>query len=480
MSLVDVMELGRQGLAADRQALQTTSNNIANANTPGYSRQRPEFESVPQLVEGSARLVGGVRVKDVIRVHDDFVNNQLVDENRSLGGFKSRSEGLQRVEAVISHEGERVNDLVNRFFNDVRELSTNPEVSTLRNNVSHSASAVASGFRNMNEQLSNLRSTFDQSLQARVGEVNTYAKELASLNGLIHEREARNEIPNELHDKRDEAVRSLSRLLGIEALKDDQGNVSVTAGGVAVLVSGNHANELTVAQTPANEDKAAGSLDVCLKEAGGLHVLTQKLGEGEIGGMIHVRDKALNPALKHLDAVAFEFAKQINDVHREGVGSDGEGNRALFTDLQTAAGASRLLDLNEAVKGRPEAVAAAFETGNAGDNRVALRIADVQNIKAAPESMEAVGRDSGNKQTFNESLSSLIGDIGVKTREDSEALEHHEAIVKQLENYRQSVCGVSLEEEAINLMKFQSSFNACAKTMKVADDLMGTVLSIRP
>jgi len=485
MAINDILEIGRQALAANRTALQTTSNNIANTNTPGYSRQRPVFQSHEQNLVGGIRLGGGVEVKGVLRSHDVFVHNQLIDESRGLGAAKARSNGLQRIEGIVDNDGFRVGDLVNKFFSDVRELSANPETPALRTSVAVAAENASAGFRKLNSSLQSMKADIDSQLTFSVQEINSLTKELAALNGKIFHFEASGEIPNELHDRRDQIQRDLSLKLGFQTSSDDHGNVNISAGGLGVIVQGGEARELLVQRSPEAGSKSAGSVDIVIKEPAGFRTVTGALKDGELGGLIHVRDEVVNPALAQIDRAAFELARSVNEVHKEGQGVDGLAGRGLFKELTEVKDASHFLDLSDDVKKSHDAISVGYAADAAGDNRVALKIAELQSQKLlpiAPGSGAIHPVDSDMEvpsQTVNDALNAMVGRIAVESQSETQNLQHSEAIVGQLENYRQAITGVSLEEEAMDMMQFQAVFNASAKAMKMGDELFQTILSIK-
>ncbi len=480
MGIGDIFEIGNQGLQASRQSLQTTSNNIANANTPGYSRQRPVVESRSQTVTDGVVLGGGVNVPRVIRVHDAFVDRQLTDELREYGTAKIRSEGLAHVESLL-HKGDfEIGDLTNKFFNSYRELSANPETPSLRVTVAAAAKSAAQGFRGLSTQLDALKSDLDTRLTQTVEGVNSMTKELASLNVKIERFELQGMTPNELLDRRDAVVRDLSQKLGYPVITNEQGHVNFGATGIGALVNSGEANDLVVARTPADGKKAAGALDIFVKDAFGLHKVTGTFKDGEIAGMIEVRDDVVNETKQELDRAAFEFSKAVNDVHKTGYGADGSGGKALFTEFEGPTGAAEKIDVSDDVKNNSQAIAAAMDSHSAGDNRIALQIADLQNKALLPPSGAKLNDEESNRSfTLNESLNSLMGGIANQTAEEKQMFDHQEAIMGQLENYRQSVSGVSLEEEALHMMQNQAVFNASAKTMKMGDELLQTILSLK-
>jgi flagellar hook-associated protein 1 len=478
MAVSDIFDIGRQGLSANRQALQTTSNNIANANTPGYNRQRTVLESRPQTSTDGTMVGGGVDVDRVIRVHDQFVDRQLVDESKTFGTSKTRADGLKHLETVIMNGGGQVSDLVNKFFNSYRELSSNPEQPALRAVVADSARASVDGFRKMSDSLYDLKKDVDLRLEGMCAEVNSDAKEFADLNEKIAGYVANKQQPNELLDKRDVIVRRLAQRCGFEVSEDDSNHINLGGAGLGALILGGTASELHVERTPEHGDKSAGDVDIFMKSSMGTVKVTNAFKEGELAGLIDVRDHYINPATEWLDNAAHRFATAVNEVHSQGVGGDGVGQRALFEISPEAQGTAGTIKLSKAVENSFDAIAAGSSPEGTGDNRIALAIAALQNQPLMPTDAKLT-EGSVNHYTLGESLNALVGKVGTEAAREQQLFDHHESIVGQLENYRQSISGVSLEEEAANMMQQQAVFNAAAKTMKMGDELLQTILSLK-
>jgi flagellar hook-associated protein 1 FlgK len=478
VGIIDIVEIGKQGLAANREALQTTSNNIANANTPGYTRQRAVMHANETALAGGGVRLGGVQLKDVIRVHDGFIQNQLLDESKTFGSAKMRSENLHRLEDMVSGESARIGDKVTGLFNSFRELSANPETAVLRNNVASNARSTADAFRGLSNSLQGMRKNIDDQLEVQVQQINSLTKELAELNGTLANSKARGETPLELEDRREAILRELSTKVGFQIAADDQDHTNVVAGnGLGTLVNGNQASELYLVRTPERGDKGPGSVDLFIRQGSTEHRITGAVTDGEVGGLLHVRDEVIGRSLKRLDDAAYQLANAVNDIHREGVGVDGQSQRNLFYVSGGPVGAAEQLDVADAIKKSSENIAVGVVPGAAGDNRIALRLAELQNAKIFSDNPDALPAD--RPKTINESLDGLIGKIALQAKEESDNFEHHDAIMKQLDNYRQSVSGVNLEEEAVNMMQYQSVYNASAKAMKLGDELLQTVLNLR-
>ncbi|MBI4403578.1 MAG: flagellar hook-associated protein FlgK [Deltaproteobacteria bacterium] len=478
MAITDILEMGRQGMMANRQALQTTAQNVANANTPDYSRQKPVMEAHEQSVHGGTRVGGGVEVKKVIRVHDQFIQNHLLEESKALGQLKSRSDGLRLLEGIIGEQGTDLGNLMTKFFNDVRELSVNPGTASSRAVVSESADAVAFAFRRLSDSLSTIQKDIDTQIEHTVLTTNSMAKELAEMNIGIVRAQAMGQSPNELLDRRDVLERQITEKLGYEILHDERNLATVIAPGVGVLVQGERVNELRVRRTPEEGQKGPGALDVFLGDGNSEHRLTKSISQGEIGGLISVRDAIINPAAEHLDQVAYQFAQSVNQAHRQGMGMDGTSGRDLFTEAFEASGSAGRIALNQDIKNNNLALAVGYGVEDPSDNRVALEMSDIQSKALLSNALTSPSEGDG-RYTLGESINEIIGTVGVHTQRTNQMFDHQKAIVDQLDNYRQSVSGVSLEEEAIQMMQFQTAFNAASKMIRVGDELLEEVLKLR-
>lgn len=474
MAVNDILDIGRQGLTTNQRALQTTSSNIANANTPGYTRRKVVLQTVNGGNSHGVQVGGGVEVAKVVRIHDAFVEKQLVDESHALGGGRAKAENLYRVENLVARDGQALGELINKFYSDVRDLSTNPETSTLRNIVASSAKSVSEGFKNLNDSLEGMQRDIDLRVGDTIGQVNTETKKIAILNEGILAAEQRGEIPNDLYDQRDMAVRNLSQKIDFQTTSDQLGQVTIITGGT-VLVQGNESHSLYALKTPETDTKAPGSLDIFVTNKGVGRAITGQIKDGELGGMLYVRDAVVNPAREHLDRIAYQMATSVNEVHRLGTGKDGGSGRNMFAEPLSVRGAANSFDIADDIRVNHELIAAGYDADGPGDNRVALQIADLQGVKGLQTTL--LGAEESH--TVNESLNSLVGNVGVHAQRESSFYSQQRAVVDQLNNYREGISGVSLEEEAVNMIQYQTVFNASAKAMKVGEELFDTILSLK-
>lgn len=477
MPINEIFDIGRQGIEANRRALTTTSHNVSNANTPGYSRQRAVFGSNSRSTTGGVGIGGGVQIDRVMRVHNDFVQGQIMEELKTHGGFKARSEGLMRIEGQVSEQGRILGERLGNFFTTFRELSLNPEEATLKLNAAHAAEDVGRGFKKINDALEALNKEIDINLMTTVDDVNRTTREIANLNQAITLNEAVRDTPNELHDRREMLLRELSGKLGFQTYYDERGNANIMSGG-AVLVQGNESNDLEAIRTPAKGNKPEGSAEVMLRDRVAGRSVPVRIQDGELGGAIHIRDNVISPMLRQLDATAHRLVNAVNEVHAEALDISGNPGAPVFEDLgEFDSGAASKISVHETVKSSPDGISAGI-TIAPGDNRVALKIAELGDKLLMPEFFRSAA-DGEPRFTLGESVNSLMGFLGAETQRERHFFESSDRILNQLESYRESVSGVSLEEEAINMIQFQHSFNAAAKATKVGDELLQTILSLK-
>ncbi len=484
MGVGNLLEIGRTGMQTAQQSMQTTSNNIANANTPGYSRQRVILSPLRLTNPLSMSTPVGVDVQKIVRVHDDFVQNRLHDESATYGHAKARQEALEDVESVMTTRGNQLNENIQKFFNDVRTLSLHPSDKTVRSIVLDSASNVAGSFKEIGESLEQFSHEIDIKLQVKLNEVNDRSNELASLNDNIATLEAKGQPASELKDRRDQVVQKLSQMLGVQHTVDEHGNANLVLAGVGPIVVGKHASSLVLGHLPNRDDVNRSHLELLLKTGHTLHQVTSALRGGEIGGTLQARDEVIRPILGQLDNQAYHFAEAVNRVHEKGTGLNGSQGVHLFEVPDDPRFSALRIQVSKRILENPDMLAAG-KTGQGGDNRIALEISDLQDKPVVPMSIQGAPGPEGEKgvaessDTFSNSVNNMIAHVGVLAQGANQDVSHQEAILNQLNNYRESISGVSLEEEAIHLMQFQHLFQASAKTLRVGDECLQTLMKLK-
>ncbi len=467
-----MMSVGKQALANSQTALQTTTHNIANANTEGYSRQRIDSRTAEPISEGHIRLGQGVRAAGVDRVVNNFLNKQIQDETSKLGLASGREGHLARVESIFNESVNKgLNGFLAKFFNSFREFANNPESKANRALVAESARELTEDFHRVNDQLNAVQKDVDAQVTNQLSQVNGYVKEIAGLNEKIPMIEVQGMKANDERDRRELLVKKLGELINIRYAEGDNGKLTITAGNTAVLVSGAEFNEMFARSTPAHDNKREGNVDIVFKYGpqGTEFVVTREIKGGQIGGALEVRDNVVNSLHENIDEIAFTVVHSVNDIHKTGFDRYDNTGREFFNSLEDEFLASSEISLHDDIMTDPGHIASGMMPKSPGDNRIANQIASLQSEKLF----------SDNTTTIDDFFNGMVGEFAVLTKRNNMVFEHQKNIVAQLNNVRESVSGVSLDEETTDMVKYQKAFDTSARLIKVADEMFDTVLNLK-
>lgn len=452
----NILEIGRAALLTYQQGVNLTSHNIANANTPGYSRQRLNLETAVVYNADSGTMGAGVTASGIERIYDRFITGQIQRENQSLGNWEARETFLGRVEILFNEaSGQGIGQAMSDFWNGWQDLSNAPAGLTERTVILSRGQALGAYLRTTRQGLAEIERDITGSVADTIDQVSALSRRVADLNGKISQIEIGGGTAHELRDQRDLALKELSKLADIRALEQEDGMVSVSIGPegkplvTGTVVAGDGA--------PLTLDPASGGI---------LHAdgSPLALSGGSLKGLIDTRDVDLRGVVADLDALARTLMERVNAVHRDGAGLDGVAGRDFFTGT-SAADMDVHIDLVEDVN---RIAAAGPGEGLPGGNSNAVAMAGLQN---------EAGMNTG-RSTFDEFYSALVGGVGSASRSAAAGAAYQSEMMTQLENYRESISGVSLDEEMINLVQFQNAYQAAAKLITVADELLDTVINM--
>lgn len=462
-----MMDIGKRSLSNAGTGLQTVSHNIANKSTEGYSRQRVEQQTAPPVSEGRLQFGMGARTTAVTRTNNPWLEKQMQRENTNLGQSQARAESLSRVEQVYNEQiNKGLNQYVTDFFNSFRELSNNPESLASRTMVRESAVALTNDFKRVNTQLRDIQKDVDNQVKATVEEVNQMAKEIAGLNEKIQIVENQGAHANDERDRRDVLLKQLGERVDITWAEGANGMISITAGNTALLVSGGSYNELKAAENPQGD-----RINVFFKnmENGTLHDVTSQISGGRLGGGLSVRDGDIERLMGAVDQMAYAIAKEVNTAHIEGYDRYGREGALFFEMPEAVENASNNLQLNSTIFNDVGRIAAASRPDAPGDNVVANIISSLQYART----ME------GGSTTFDDFYNTQVGSIGTIAQRSQKSFESQKNIMNQLSNIRESISGVSLDEETTKMIEFQRAYEASARLIRTADEMFETVLSLK-
>jgi len=464
MGLLAALNAGKTSLLSNQKAIEITGENVTNVNTPGYSRQTPTYSPYPAMAFGDFFIGTGVKISSVERAHDVFIHEQLKDRNASSGFESARTAPLEEIEQVVGVDSDTsISAQFDTFFDDLQQLSTNPNGLVERSQVLQQGQLLANSFQNTYTDLQKVGDDLNNKLSAQVDDVNLKLKQVAELNQRIATIENSGQNANSDRDRRDLLLTQLANTIGATSIEDANGNaiVSLPNSGLP-LVSGDGAMQLQAVDV-------GGTLNFKLDIGGGTVVdLPPSQFGGQFGGLIDVRDRVLPDVMGQLDTLAYNFANEFNTLHQAGTGLDGVSGRDFFTDFSGWANADgAALALNVTATSTDEV--AAGTSAAPGDNTNVLSLMGLENSPIA-----GLGNDN-----FVAYYGKIASGIGIEVNQNSLTSQGLEDSLNQLQNLRDSTDGVSIEEEMIQLMKYQQSFQASAKLLSTVDDVMGSLLDLK-
>lgn len=454
-----LMNIGQSALLTQQKAMDITGNNIANVNTPGYSRQRLVIKQGSPVRADSLTMSTGVTTDPGIqRFYDQFLTAQLGDENESLGRWEAQKEALEKAELMFDEAGGMgLSNALSEYWNAWQGLSNNPSGVAERSTLVSAGQYLSSVFNQTYNNINTLQQDIDTHVDALVDEINGLAQQIAALNQKVVQVETDGHNANDFRDERDQLVFELSKLMDINSYEDGDGYLNIDIENGKPLVQGTSTWDLTTADN-------GGVQDVFWQSSDGTSVdITANITGGELKGWITSRDDNLNDYLTQLDNLANTLRTSVNGAHNAGF--DLYGNAGL--DFFTGSGAADI-GVNAAIIADTDLIAAAGAgEGLPSGNGAAMAIANLQNSATMP-----------GGSTFDEYYNALVGKVGADVQAANFNSSHQESMVQGLENYRQQVSGVSLDEEMVNLVKFQHAYSAAARLITTADEMMDEILAL--
>jgi flagellar hook-associated protein 1 len=432
-------------MLAQQSSISVAANNVSNVNTPGYSRQRAELTEGAAIFNGSQMVGTGVKLQQITSLRNKILELRLQDEKRQQGSLQAQVGALGDLDLQFSIDNENIGDALNSFFSSLSNLSPDPSNISLRQSVLMSAQNLVNQFHSASDVLHQRQFSLDLEVQQTVSEVNQITGQIADLNHKISTGGMPEEQIGSYVDERNLLLQDLSSLIGTHVITADDG-LSVTTGNGAALVVGDHSYPLTAAKD------ANGLLQLSVA---GTNVGSQATA-GKIYGLLQVREQVIPGVLSQLDAIASHLITSFNAVHQAGTDLDGAAGGTFFVPAPASgigAAASIALAISD-----PRQLAASGD-GSAGDN---------SNLNA----LIAVNEQAiVNGDRLVDAYAKVSFSVGSQLSNAKADLHASEAMVQQLQDQRGAISGVSLDEEASNLIRFQRAYEAAARVVSVISDL---------
>jgi len=476
------LEIARRGLWAQQRALDVTGHNIANANTEGYSRQVARLVATPAYAPPSrvmpmvAGQVGtGVQVADITRARDVFLDRQVRELRSQLGRWEVRGRTLAELETIVGEPSDSgLSAALNQFWEALGVLANQPGSMPARTAVIEQAQALLERFQVIDRQLEDLQRNLDASIVARVERVNQIAAQLKEVNRQVRVATAAGQSPNDLLDERDRLLEELATLLPVRVTERPDGTVRVEVAGQP-LVDGDvvHALKTRTVSGPGGMTV----VEVYWDDGTGNTVVLDAAtlgGGGELAGLLESRDDLVGKLRDDLQQLFFALAEEINQVHQKGYDLYGQQGEEFFvgiaspSDLQAARVNPNLVGdaAKLAAATRQGPAAGGTPTGAPGDGSNALAMAALRN-----ESLQQLGG-----MTASEYLESIVARLGIEGRQAQEGERTTRLLLDQVGIQRESVRGVSLDEEMTNLVRFQHAYAAAARLVTAVDEMLNLLI----
>jgi flagellar hook-associated protein 1 FlgK len=459
-TITSVMDIAQQALMANQEALNVTANNVANQDTAGYTREVVSFQSVDSVTLSGGSVGSGVTASATSQ-RDRVLEQQVQQQTQTQAQSGAVETALQEIQNIFgltsttsSASSTELSSATDAFFSSLSSLASNPSDTATRQNVLATANTLAAAFNSASNQLSQVSTSLSQQVIGDVSQVNSLTTTIASLNTQITALSP-NADAGTLEDQRQQAIAQLSQLVGLDQISTESNGITLTTSNGAVLVSGGQSFAMSTTQVGGTTHILAG--------VGGQQDVTSNLTGGDLGGALQVQDQELPSYQSALDSLAFAVGTQVNQQNALGVDANGNPGAALFSLPPTSTGAAGLIQVATT---DPNAVAAAATGEGSAGNTNASALANLS-------SANIVGG-----QTASGFLAAFLGQIGSDTAAATTDNSAQQATLTQLTTQRDSLSGVSLDEEASNMTEYQRAYQAASQVFNIANSIMASALNL--
>jgi len=442
-------------MLADEAALSTTSNNIANANTPGYSRETANFAEAPPVQWGGQLYGTGVELTGITSQQSGVLQQLLNQDTQQQSQYNSFLTTMQQVQTLFNEtSGSGLQSSITAFFNSLQQLSTDPSNTMYRQAVLTSAQNMAQNFNSASASLATLQQNADTSVTQSVNQINSLLPQIAQLNSQVSEAQSTGQNAGAFLDQRNQLITQLSGLINVSEIDAGNGNITLTTANGAPLVVGNKSFQLTT-----QPDSATGFQEVYSQG----NNITSTISGGALGGALQARDTTIPSIISSLDSLASNLETSFNSVNQAGFDLNGNPGGNFFVP-PPAGGTGAAATMSVAITD-PAQIAASLN-GTAGDNSNVNAMLALQNQAIV------------NGQTPLNAYSNLVFQIGNDVSTAQSEQQGAQASIQQVQNQIGSVSGVSINEEAANLIQYQQAYQAAAQVASVIQSLTSTVITM--
>lgn len=451
MALSRIFDIAQRSLGTYQRALDITSHNIANANNANYSRQRVNFTTETPEINAGMVWGTGVRLDTIQRIRNQLTESQILYNNPKYSFNEKESYLLGQIENVFSEPSELgLSTLVNDFFNSWGELSVTPNSIPLRNNVIYAAEKLSSKVDSIKESFDIIKSDIISEFKSSIIGINDYLAQIENLNKKIFETSSRGMSPNDFLDERDKLINELSNLVNINVTYDQNNVATISIGGV-FAADGN-------ASVSFEAYEKNGELS--LRSMNSSSIVT--LNGGEMFALKDIYSNKIPGYEQQLNNIVNAIVEEVNNIHSAGYTIDNPPQTGINFFDTTDPGKLRI---NSTILSDPYKISVSGDGSNANGD-LALMISEIADKKVI------------NNLTITDAYSTLVSGIGNHKQSADNMAATDQLVLEQLNLQKASFSGVSIDEEMANVIKFQRSYEASAKLIKVADEMLNTLLNM--
>ncbi|MBN2280392.1 MAG: flagellar hook-associated protein FlgK [Candidatus Marinimicrobia bacterium] len=451
MSISAIMDNSTRGITANKSAIELTSENIANINTPGYSRRLATFKDMNSQTAKFGTITGSQISKELARIRNDFIEEQYLTQNPNLSKYQMDTNLFSQIEDIFGEPGENgIGTHLSEFWTAWGDLASDPESEPARMVVVDKAVALEKAFNRVNSELTNMKQNIATNLAGSVNEINAKLRVLSQINQQITANNS-----DALMDERDKIVSDLSNYFEIQTYEGDHGEITVAAAG-QILISSDEVNEIEVYTENVGSDY---QLKIRMKGSN----KDINIQSGELGSMTIIANEFIPNYRVQLDNVATNLANEVNTIHVNGYDLEDHTGNLFFKDNVNSAGN---FAVNPLIAKNPYMVATSNQPGESANNNIARQINELQNGHTL------------NGLSISDYYTGIATDIGSKVQKSENLLSSQTKILATIENQRDSEAGVSLDEELVNLSRYQQAYQASAKIIGTVQEMVDTILTL--
>lgn len=454
-SISGLMNIAREALATSQAELDTTSHNIANANTDGYTKQKVVTEAATPIQTTYGFLGSGVQIDSIKRVRDAFVDEQATNLNSDLNEATIEQQTMSNVESIFNDSsGNGLSDQLNALFSAFQTLAQNPEDAGLRQTVMQTGQDVATTFNVMNNQIQNAKYQVGQEIDSDVSKINQLSGTIASINSRILASGGAANASADLQDQMGDAISQLSDLINVKVTTDPTGITNVTAGGAVVVAAG---TAFSFKATQTASGFTIGRSDTSTQAT---------ISSGELSGLMTSYNGSITSFSNQLDSIANTLIQTVNAYHSAGYTLSTDGSPAQTGKSFFAGNSAGSIAISPDITSDLNNIAAS-SSGDPGDGGNATAIANVLNAPVTSQGQSIVTSYQG-----------LVGQVGIASQQASNSQQSLQLSQNQMQSFQSSISGVSLDEELTNMIQYQHSFEAAAKIVTTTDQMYQTIIGM--